>query len=200
MFLARLPLGAAVAVTAALAASTAYAHVGLHTESFTTDSFWGGLTHPFGGLDHLLAMVAVGLWAMQQGGRALYAVPAAFVASMGLGFVLGLGGIGLPFVEAGIVLSVLALGLAVALAVKPPLTLALPVTAAFALCHGVAHGAEMPAASPVLLYAAGMLLGTALLHGLGLLAARQAQRRALPLLTRAAGAAMALAGLVLLVV
>ncbi len=194
MFLARLPLGAAVAATVALAASTAHAHTGLHSESFTS-----GLTHPFSGLDHLLAMVAVGLWAMQQGGRALYAVPAAFVASMAAGFGLAFGGIPLTFVETGIVLSVLALGLAVAMAVKPPLALALPVTAAFALCHGFAHGAEMPAGSPVLLYAAGMLLGTALLHGLGLLAARQAQSRALPVLTRAAGAATAMAGLVLLI-
>jgi len=198
MFLARLPLGAAVAATVALAASTAHAHIGLHPGDFAA-SFWAGLGHPFGGLDHLLAMVAVGLWAMQQGGRALYAVPTAFVASMAAGFALGFGGIDLPFVETGIVLSVLALGLAVALAVKPPLALALPVTAAFSLCHGFAHGAEMPAESPVLLYAAGMLLGTALLHGLGLLAARQAQSRALPLLTRAAGAATAMAGLVLLI-
>lgn len=190
MVFARMLPGAALAVAVALASPAAFAHIGSHADGFSH-----GFTHPFGGLDHLLAMVAIGLWALQQGGRALYALPLAFMTSMAIGFGLGLGGIELPYTETGIALSVLALGLAIALALKPGLGIALPVTAAFALCHGYAHGAEMPGEAPVLLYAAGMLLGTGLLHGTGLLAARYAR---LPLL-RAAGAATAAAGLALLV-
>lgn len=191
MVFARLLPGAAFAAAVALASPAAFAHIGNHADGFTH-----GFTHPFGGLDHLLAMVAVGLWALQQGGRALYALPVTFMTSMALGFGLGLGGIDLPYTETGIALSVLALGLAIALSLKPGLALALPITALFALCHGYAHGAEMPEGAPVLLYAAGMLLGTGLLHGAGLLAARYAK---LPLL-RAAGAATAAAGLALLVI
>ncbi|MEL3889509.1 HupE/UreJ family protein [Ferrovibrio sp. MS7] len=191
MVFARLLPGAAFAAAVALASPAAFAHIGNHADGFTH-----GFTHPFGGLDHLLAMVAIGLWALQQGGRARYALPLTFMASMALGFSLGLGGIDLPYTETGIALSVLALGLAIALSLKPGLGLALPVTALFALCHGYAHGAEMPEGAPALLYAAGMLLGTGLLHGAGLLAARYAR---LPLL-RAAGAATAAAGLALLVI
>jgi len=191
MVFARLLPGAAFAAAVALASPAAFAHIGNHADGFTH-----GFTHPFGGLDHLLAMVAIGLWALQQGGRARYALPLTFMASMAAGFGLGLGGIDLPYTETGIALSVLALGLAIALSLKPGLGLALPVTALFALCHGYAHGAEMPEGAAVLLYAAGMLLGTGLLHGAGLLAARYAR---LPLL-RAAGAATAAAGLALLVI
>ncbi len=165
-------------------------------------SFTSGLLHPFGGLDHLLAMLAVGLWAAQQGQRALYAVPGAFVAAMAAGFGLGLAGGTLPFSETGIALSVLALGLAVALAFRPPLALAMLATAGFALFHGYAHALEMSGGAVG--YGAGMLLGTALLHGLGLglalLAARQAASLKLSRhLTRGAGAATAAIGLVLLV-
>lgn len=186
-------LAIAVGVAAYLVSGAASAHPGHHAEGFSS-----GLTHPFGGLDHLLAMVAVGLWAMQQGGRALYAVPGAFVAAMAGGFGLGLAGITLPFAETGILLSVLALGLAVALTLRPPLALAMLATAGFALCHGYAHALESGGAE-LAPYAVGMLLGTALLHGLGLIAARLANQGRLALLTRSAGAATAAIGLALLV-
>ena len=159
------------AVLLTLIAAPAFAHTdGMpgHDHGLLTHPFLSGFAHPFGGLDHLLAMLAVGIWAMQQGGRALFAVPAAFVTGMIAGFVLGQTGFALPLVETGIALSVLAFGLALALALRPPLPLALAATVLFALFHGHAHGAEMPADASALLYATGMLVGTALLHGLGL--------------------------------
>lgn len=179
----------------ALISQNALAHMGDHAGA----GFATGLAHPFGGLDHLLAMVAVGLWAVQQGGRAVYAVPAAFVSAMALGFALGFVALPLPGVEIGIALSVLALGLAVALSFKPPLWLAVTATAAFALFHGHAHGAEMPEGASMALYGAGMLAGTALLHGLGLGAAMLLARGQAQAVTRLAGGLAALAGLALLV-
>lgn len=182
-----------------LAAGTAFAHPGHPGNEPVALGFAGGLAHPFGGFDHLLAMVAVGLWAIQHGGRALWLLPLSFVLPMAGGFALALAGVTLPGVEAGIALSVLVLGLAVAFAARPPLVAAMAVTAVFALLHGHAHGSEMGDASNALLYAGGMVLATALLHAGGLVAARLAQQIAMPALTRAAGAAVALAGIVILV-
>lgn len=165
--------------------------------------FADGFAHPFGGFDHLLAMLAVGLWAVQfatrSGNRSsLWLLPAAFVLPMGAGFFFALNGIALPGVEAGIAVSVLILGLAVAFAARPPLLAAMAVTAGFALFHGFAHGAEMGEGAATA-YAAGMLLATALLHGGGLVAALLSQQVATPVLTRAAGAMVAIAGVVILV-
>lgn len=182
-----------------LAAGSAFAHPGHPGGEEVVLGFAGGFAHPFGGFDHLLAMVAVGLWAIQHGGRALWLLPLSFVLPMAGGFVLALAGVMLPGVEAGIALSVLILGLAVAFAVRPPLVAAMAVTAVFALLHGHAHGTEMGDASQAALYVGGMVLATALLHAGGLVAARLAQQLALPVLTRAAGAAVALAGIVILV-
>lgn len=183
-----------------LAAGTAFAHPGHPGGEPVALGFAGGFVHPLGGLDHLLAMVAVGLWAIQHGGRrALWLLPLSFVLPMAGGFALALAGIALPGVEAGIALSVLILGLLVAFAVRPPLPAAMAVTAVFALLHGHAHGSEMGDASHALLYAGGMVLATALLHAGGLVAARLAQQVAMPALTRVAGAAVAVAGIVILV-
>jgi urease accessory protein len=154
-----------------------------------------GFAHPFGGLDHVLAMVAVGLWAAQLGGRALWLVPAGFVVAMLAGAALGWAGIGVIPAEAGILASVLLLGLLVAFAVRLPLALGLVVVGAFALCHGHAHGAELPAGADALAFAAGFAAATALLHGLGVaggLAARDGR------LLRWSGAGIATAGLVLI--
>lgn len=181
-----------------LAAGTAFAHPGHPGGEVVALGFAGGFAHPFGGFDHLLAMVAVGLWAIQHGGRALWLLPLSFVLPMAGGFALALADVTLPGVETGIALSVLVLGLAVAFAARPPLVAAMAVTAVFALLHGHAHGTEMGAASQAALYAGGMILATALLHAGGLAAARLAQQFALPALTRAAGAAVALAGIVIL--
>ena len=175
-----------------------------HDHGLLAQPFLSGFAHPFGGLDHLLAMLAVGIWAMQQGGRALFAVPAAFVTGMIAGFLLGQTGFALPLVETGIALSVLAFGLALALALRPPLPLAIAATLLFALFHGHAHGAEMPADASTLLYAAGMLAGTALLHGFGIALSRLSASRVggnaklAGMLPRAAGIALSLAGSALL--
>lgn len=185
-----------VSAILAVVAGPALAHTGHDAAS----GLAAGFAHPFSGLDHLLAMAAVGLWALQQGSRrALLLLPAAFVLPMALGFGLAFAGLALPVVETGIALSVLVLGLLVAFAAKPPLAVAAALTAVFALLHGHAHGSELPQADMAAAYAAGMVGATALLHGLGLLGARLAEQLALPALTRAAGAAAALIGLVILV-
>lgn len=186
------------AVALALTATPALAHLnpGEH------GSFAAGFTHPVFGLDHILAMVAVGLWAGSVGGRALWAVPGAFVAAMALGFAWALAGGWLPFVEPAILASVVALGLLVAFAVRLPVLPSAFVVAAFALFHGFAHGGEMGAAT-ALSYALGFTVATALLHGIGLglgLAITRALKepRIQAAATRAFGAATAAAGVVLI--
>lgn len=190
---------AATAAALALTATPALAH--LHPGEH--GSFAAGFSHPLFGADHILAMVAVGLWAWQIGGRAVYIVPAAFVGTMLLGFALALAGIALPFVEPAILASVVALGLLVALAVRLPLAGSAAVVAAFALFHGHAHGGEIGAATEFA-YGAGFALATALLHaagialgyGLGRLASSRGQTltRVLGGLTALAGAALVLGG------
>ncbi|AHG42948.1 protein hupE [Pseudomonas syringae CC1557] len=156
-----------------------------------------GISHPLGGLDHLLAMLAVGLWAAQQKGAARWALPCTFVGTMLIGGVLGFEGLNLPALESGIAASVLALGLAVALAVRPPLALAVAATALFALFHGVAHGLELPEMSSPWAYAAGFVAATAALHAAGYAFVRVLPQAAEPLV-RLAGAASAAAGVWLL--
>jgi urease accessory protein len=177
------------AVLLGLAASPALAHVGAsHTHSFAS-----GFSHPIGGLDHVLAMVTVGLWGALAGGRALWIWPAAFVGTMILGFAVAAGGIDAPFVEPAILASGIALGLAVMLAVKAPVWAGALIVGAFAFFHGHAHGSEAGGAS-LISYAAGFATATAALHlagvGLGLMADGRMGRLAL----RGTGAAVALAG------
>jgi urease accessory protein len=129
-----------------------------------------GFLHPIGGLDHLLAMVAVGLLAAQLGGRALWLVPSAFVLTMSVAATFGVSGLVVPRVELGIAASVLVLGVAVALPFGMPVSLATLLVGAFAVFHGVAHGAEMPATISGLGYGIGFVAATAALHGLGIAA------------------------------
>jgi urease accessory protein len=130
---------------------------------------WGaGFAHPFSGLDHLLAMVAVGVWAAQIGRPALWLLPVAFPAAMALGGALGATGFDVPFVEAGIAGSVAVLGLLIAMAVRPPVHIAAALIVVFALCHGHAHGTELPETASPLLYGIGFVLATAILHAIGL--------------------------------
>lgn len=171
-----------------LSPALAFAHPG-HDHA----GIMSGIAHPIFGLDHLLAMLAVGLWAAQQSGKARWAMPLAFVATMLFGGLLGFAGIEVPRMETGIAGSVLALGLLVALAVRPPVTVAVGLTALFALSHGVAHGLELPALSSPWGYAAGFIAATAALHGIGYAVARNLPLVAAPLV-RIAGAASALAG------
>jgi len=183
-------------VAFALLPGVALAHPGHGDAGFAL-----GFLHPTSGLDHVLTMVGVGLYAALLGGRALWRVPASFVAMMAVGGALGMAGIALPYTEAAIALSVIVLGLAVALRLSVPTLAAMALVGAFAVFHGHAHGVEMPQAASGYAFAAGFVLATALLHGagiaLGLAAGRLADRggwRAAQL----AGGAMALAGVALL--
>lgn len=180
---------------AALAATTAPALAHLNPQGH--GSFMAGVSHPLFGLDHILVMVAVGLWAAQIGGKALWAVPTAFVATMALGFGLALAGIGLPFVEPAILASVVALGLLVAMAVKLDTVVSAAIVAVFALFHGHAHGGELGSAG-ALSFGIGFVVATALLHvagiGLGLGIARLSGGA---IAARIIGGATALAGLAL---
>lgn len=186
----RLVLSAAFMTAVATAAEA-------HTGHGATNAFTAGFAHPLGGFDHLLAMVAVGLWAGLAGGRALWLWPAAFVGAMVLGGVLGMAGVPMPFVEQGIVASVVVIGLAAALAFSPSLATGIGLAALAGLFHGHAHGTEVPADASGLAYAAGFALSTALLHASGIAAAVIAGRFTIPLAARAAGGLTAVAGVVL---
>ena len=172
-----------------LFAGTASAHTGSHGVT----GFVSGLSHPLLGLDHLLAMIAIGLWAAQQGGRALWAVPAAFVGTMLLGGVLALSGLALPQVETGIAASVLVLGLLIATRRQWTVPASMTIAAGFALFHGYAHGLEMPQAASPMLYALGFVLTTALLHGVGIAGSLIGRH-----VMQVAGVAIAASGLVML--
>ncbi|NDV13969.1 HupE/UreJ family protein [Crenobacter caeni] len=178
----------------AAVATPAFAHTGVGHE-FT---LFAGLGHPLFGLDHLLAMVGVGVWAALQGGHARALVPAAFVLSMALGSVLGFAGVHLPAVESGIALSVMVFGLLIATLARLPLSAGVALTALFALVHGHAHGAEAPAAGAFWLYGVGFVTATALLHGAGYLASSRLQLNGAERLLRVAGSAMAGVGALLL--
>lgn len=158
---------------AALAASAAPAFA--HLDPASHGSLMAGLSHPLFGADHILAMLAVGLWAGEIGGRARWMVPATFVATMAVGFALAVIGVGLPFVEPAILASVVALGLIVAIAVRLGAAKAAAIVAVFALFHGHAHGGELGAAG-AWTFASGFMIATALLHvagiGLGMALAR----------------------------
>lgn len=182
------------ALVLTLLAAPAYAHTGLHTGF----SFEVGFLHPLAGLDHLLAMFAVGLLAVQIGGRALWLVPGAFVAMMIAGALVGLSGADLSGVETGILLSVIAIALPVALTFGMPAPLAMAYVGFFALFHGFAHGAELPVDGEAAPYIAGFALATGLIHaagvGLGLAFGQMSASRGAMAL-RMAGGLVILAGL-----
>jgi len=175
------------------AAGGAEAHpLGVHGAGFAS-----GLAHPFLGLDHVLAMVAVGLWAAQLGGRAIWAVPAAFIAVMVAGGALGMAGVALGPVELGIAASLVVLGALVTFGVRLPLAAAAALVGAFALFHGHAHGTELPEAASALGYAGGFVIATALLHATGVAAGRTLWRGAARPWLRLSGAAIAAAGVLI---
>jgi len=179
----------AAAILAAMA-TAAEAHTGIGS----TSGFGPGFSHPLGGVDHILAMVAVGLFAAHLGDRALWLVPASFVTMMAFGGAAGIAGFELPFIEAGIGLSVVVLGLIVALQWSAPLSAAMAIVGFFAVFHGFAHGAEMPTDASGLSYASGFVLATALLHLAGIGAGLGIGRLRSNRLAQVGGGAMALAG------
>lgn len=156
-----------LALALAILPSAAFAHTGLGIEHDLSHGF----LHPMGGIDHILAMVAVGVFAFVLGGRALWAVPLAFVGMMTVGFLVGVSGVELPFVELGIALSSVVIGGVAALGKPMKVVAAAALVGVFAIFHGVAHGAEMPATASGWQYALGFIAATALLHLVGIGAA-----------------------------
>ena len=179
----------ALLIAGLVLSNAVHAHIGGQGHS----GFGAGLVHPFSGLDHLLAMVAVGMWAAQAGGRNLVVIPATFVAAMALGAGFGFFGGAMPFAEAGIAASVLLMGLLIAFAVRGAWQWAVPVTALCALFHGYAHGISAPEFSDPARYFAGFLMATIVLHASGAAAAVTLRNQATAL--RAGGVAISFAGL-----
>lgn len=157
------------------------------------DSFLSGALHPMFGLDHILAMVVVGVWALQIGGRVIWAVPLGFVGTMTVGFIAARAGLSLSFVEPMIIASSIILGLCVLLALRPPVPAAIALASVFGLFHGHAHGAELGNAVPFA-FGVGFVLVTAALHGLGIVLAG-AMRQAHLFAPRILGGLSALIGL-----
>lgn len=183
LFLATLLMAGAIA-------SPAFAHL----DPVAHGSLGAGFSHPLTGADHLLAMVAVGLWASLIGGRAPWAVPAAFVMAMSLGFLAALGGFHLPFVEPAIAASVVVIGLLALVALQVPTAIGMAVVGFFALFHGYAHGLELGGASS-LAFMGGFVAATALLHGAGVALGLGIGGRPGRIVARFAGGLTALGGL-----
>ena len=190
--LKRLSLALAFAVAATI---PAFAHL----DPAEHGSFAAGFSHPLFGLDHILAMVAVGLWAAIQGGRALWIVPAAFVGTMALGFAAAIAGAPLPFVEPVILASVIFIGIAVALALPIPTAAVAALVGFFAFFHGHAHGGELGAAG-AWEFAIGFIVATALLHAAGIAVGVLFARFGGRMVTRVVGGATALGGVWLAIV
>jgi urease accessory protein len=169
-----------------------------HTRGGEVFGFVSGFEHPISGLDHVVAMIAVGLWGAQLGAPAMWLLPVTFPMVMAFGGMLGLMGVALPGIEVGIAVSAIALGFAVFREARPSLWIAALVVGVFAIFHGNAHGTELPPGANGILYSIGFVIATGLLHatgiGMGLAHRWPAGRTAL----RAAGAAVALAGVAFL--
>jgi urease accessory protein len=185
------PLLAAVAV---FAAAPAFAHDG----AGVAGGFASGFLHPILGWDHVAAMVAVGLWGAFLGAPAIWLLPIVFPLVMAFGGALGIAGVPLPAVETGIAASAVVLGIMVALGARPPLWSAAIIVGAFAIFHGHAHGTELPAAADAVAYAAGFVIGTGLLHLIGITFGLATRWEAGKVAVRAAGGAIAVAGLAFL--
>lgn len=181
------------ALAAALLLAPAIAQA--HQEAGQAAGFLAGLSHPVSGLDHVLAMVAVGLWGAVLEAPAIWVLPVAFPAVMALGGMMGLLGIPLPGIEVGIAVSAIVLGAAVLAELRPPLWLATTIVAFFAIFHGHAHGRELPDGTSALLYSLGFVMATGLLHAFGILLGVAHRWSAGRQAVRAAGGGVALAGL-----
>jgi urease accessory protein len=192
---ARRLLVAALCVGIALLPNAAAAHTGVHYFGHG-DSFVSGFLHPILGLDHLVAMVAIGFWAAYAGGSALVVVPVVFVGMMIVGAALGANGFHLPAADQTIAVSLVVFGLMICMLVKLPAGVAAVIVGLFATFHGYAHGTEIPDLARALPYGAGFVLATVLLLGLGI-AIGSAGRRSIPnLAIRGVGAAVMIFGIV----
>ncbi len=186
----RVRLGA-VLILMALLPATASAH----TETGALGGFVSGFTHPLTGLDHMVAMVAVGLWGAFLGGRAMWMLPVVFPVVMAFGGALGVLGVPFPAVETGIAVSGVVLGLMVAFAVKPPLWVAALIVGLFGMFHGHAHGTELPATANALAYSVGFVVSTGLLHLSGIALGLLVRWPWGKIVVRAGGFAIAVVGL-----
>jgi len=169
-----------------------------HVQSGQAAGFLTGLKHPISGLDHVLAMIAVGLWGAQLGSPAVWMLPVAFPMMMAFGGFIGLVGLPLPGVEIGIALSAVLLGTVVARESRPSLAVAVLLVAFFAIFHGHAHGAELPKGQSGLTYSIGFVIATGCLHGVGIAIGLIHRWPAGKTALRAAGAIVALAGVAFL--
>ena len=174
-----------------LAASPAAAHTG-----GVVGGFVGGFAHPVFGPDHVVAMVAVGLWGAFLGAPAIWLLPVVFPLVMSIGGVMGVVGVPIPAIETGIAASAVVLGLMVALKARPPLWIAGMLVGAFAIFHGHAHGAELPAGTDAVAYSLGFVIATGLLHLCGIAFGLLARWPAGRIAVQTAGGAVALAGIV----
>ena len=172
--------------------NVAIAHPGHDVSGFSA-----GLMHPYSGLDHLLAMVAVGLWAAQSGGRKIWLLPATFMSMLAIGAVIAIFWPQLPLVEAGIATSVLALGLLVAVSLQLPTALSMAITSLFGLLHGYTHGLELPGSASPATFALGFLAASATLHLLGIAVGLATHKRHV-LMNQALGVLIAASGVYLL--
>lgn len=188
---AETPTRAALAAAILLVALPAWAHEG----GGQAAGFLSGMLHPVSGLDHVLAMVAVGLWGAQLGAPAIWLLPVAFPLVMAFGGFLGLMGVPVPGVEIGIALSAVLLGVMVATQSRPPLGVAIALVGFFAVFHGHAHGTELPEGASGLLYSVGFVVVTGLLHATGIAIGLVHRWERGRLALRGAGAAVAAAGL-----
>ncbi len=182
-------IGAAALLALLCVASPAFAHSG-----HVAGGFLHGFAHPLMGLDHVAAMVAVGLWGAFLGAPAIWILPVVFPLVMALGGTLGILGVSLPAVETGIAASAVALGLMVALAARPPVWAAALLVGAFAICHGHAHGTELPAGADAAAFSIGFVMATGLLHLAGIAIGFLAGWPAGKLAVRGVGAAIAVTG------
>jgi urease accessory protein len=167
-----------------------------HSGEGVVGGFFGGVAHPLFGPDHIIAMVAVGLWGAFLGAPAIWILPVVFPLVMAFGGVLGILGVPISGVEVGIATSAIVLGLMVALAVRPPLIVAAIIVGGFAIFHGYAHGAELP--PDAIAYSLGFVIATGLLHLCGIAFGLLVRWPPGRLAVRLAGSAIALAGLVFL--
>jgi len=168
---------------------------GAHNIGAEGAGFITGLAHPFMGLDHLLAMIAVGIWAAQRGGSAVWRLPLSFIVVMAVAALISACGFNIPALEPLITGSVVLLGLMVVFAIRLPINLSMLLVGLFAVVHGYAHGLEIPQASSAILYGSGFVLATTLLHLIGIGLGKVAYRK--HLLSRLSGSIIAIAGLYL---
>jgi len=185
-------------VLSALAVPLSSTDVLAHDATGIAGGFASGFMHPILGWDHVAAMVAVGLWGGLLGAPAVWLLPIVFPLVMAVGGAMGVAGVPVPGVEAGIAASAIALGILVATGARPPLWVAAIIVGAFAIFHGHAHGTELPVAADATAYAIGFVIGTGLLHVVGITFGLATKWNSGKVLVRSLGGAIAVAGLAFL--